>query len=98
MGELPIFNQIMETFSVNQLAEMVQRTGKKLGYDVHISHMENPRKEMEEHYYNPKYQGPIELGVTPHYLTDDVLNGTLRVVADYKANIRSDVIFKGVKC
>jgi UDP-sulfoquinovose synthase len=95
-GELRIFNQIMETFSANELAEMVQRVGAKLGYDVRIDHLENPRKEAEEHYYNPTYQGLIDLGVAPHYLTDEVMEGMFRVVERYKENIRRDVIFRNI--
>jgi len=96
-GELRIFNQIMETFSANELAEMTQRVGKQLGYDVQVDHLENPRKEAEEHYYNPTYQGLIELGVKPHYLTDEVMAEMFKVVEKYKDTIRKDVIFKGVK-
>lgn len=96
-GDLRIFNQIMETFSANELAEMTQRVGQSLGYDVQVDHLENPRKEAEEHYYNPTYQGLIELGVKPHYLTDDVMAEMFKVVEKYKDSIRQDVIFKGVK-
>jgi len=96
-GELRIFNQIMETFSVNELAERVRAVGEQLGYTVKIDHLENPRKEAEEHYYNPFYQGLIDIGVKPHYLTDEVLEGMFAVVAQNKANIREDVIFKGIK-
>ena len=96
-GELRIFNQIMETFSVNELAEMTRRVGKSLGYDVQIKNLENPRKESEDHHYNPTYQGLIEIGVKPHYLTDDVMAGMFKVVERYKENIRKDVIFKGIK-
>ena len=96
-GELRIFNQIMETFSANELAEMVQRVGSSLGYQVEIKKIENPRKEAENHYYNPTYQGLIEIGVEPHYLTDSVLQGMFEIVAKYKNNIRNDVIFKGIK-
>ena len=96
-GELRIFNQIMETFSANQLAEMVQRVGAERGHEVKIDHLENPRKEAEEHYYNPVYQGLIDIGVTPHYLTDEVLHGMFAVVEKYRDNIRRDVIFRGIK-
>jgi UDP-sulfoquinovose synthase len=96
-GELRIFNQIMETFSVNELAEKVRQIGKSLGYNVKIDHMENPRKEAEEHYYNPTYQGLIEIGVEPHYLTDEVLERMFRVARQFKDNIRKDVIFRGIK-
>jgi UDP-sulfoquinovose synthase len=96
-GELRIFNQIMETFSVNQLADKVKSVGDSLGLDVQIKIIENPRKEAEEHYYNPTYQGLIELGVEPHYLTDEVMTGMFKIVAQYKESIRKDVIFRGVK-
>jgi len=96
-GRLMIYNQIMETFSVNDLAERVLQTGNKLGYAVEIKRIENPRREAEEHYYNPKYQGLLELGVKPHYLTDEFLESMFRVVEFYKDNIRKDVIFKGIK-
>ncbi len=96
-GELRIFNQVMETFSVNDLAEKTQSVGRKLGYDVKIDHMENPRKEAEEHYYNPTYQGLIDIGVTPHYLTNSVMEEMFQVVEQYKNNIRREVIFRGVK-
>ena len=79
------------------LAEKVQRIGQKLGYPVKIKNLENPRKELEEHYYNPAYQGLIDIGVTPHYLTDEVLEGMFAIVAEHKENIRRDVIFKGIK-
>ena len=54
-------------------------------------------KEAEEHYYNPRYQGLIDIGVVPHYLTHDVMESMFRVVTQYKENIRKDVIFRGVK-
>jgi UDP-sulfoquinovose synthase len=96
-GELRIFNQIMETFSVNELAEKVQQVGKMRGYSVQLNHLENPRKEAEEHYYNPTYQGLKEIGVEPHYLTDDVLAEMMSTVEKHKKNIRNDIIFKGIK-
>ena len=85
-GDLRIFNQITETFMVNELAEKVKQVGAKLGYDVKINHIENPRKEAEEHYYNPKYTGLIELGLRPHSLTEEVLIGMFEIVE-----------FKGIK-
>ena len=97
IGELRIFNQIMETFSVNQLAEMTQRVGESRGLKVEIKSIENPRKEAEDHYYNPTYQGLQEIGVKPNYLTDEVMNSMFDIVESYRDNIREDVIFKGIK-
>ena len=96
-GQLNIFNQIMETFSANQLAEMTKEAGDRLGYNVQIKNIVNPRKELEEHYYNPAYQGLINLGVKPNYLTPEVMDSMFRLVEKYKGNIRKETIFRGIK-
>lgn len=96
-GELRIFNQIMETFSVNELADKIKVVGDILNLNVTINHLENPRKELEEHYYNPVYQGLIDLGVKPHYLTEQMLKTIFLKVMESKNNIRKDVIFRGIK-
>jgi UDP-sulfoquinovose synthase len=95
--ELRIFNQIMETFSANQLAEMVSRVGRARGHDVQIKSIPNPRREAEKHYYNPSYQGLKDIGVEPHLLTDEVLHGFFEIVERHRGNIRPDVIFSGIK-
>lgn len=96
-GELRIFNQFTETFSVNELAEKVQKVGSGLGLDVKVNHLENPRKELEEHYYNPKHTGLLELGLTPNYLTDEVLSEMISFVEKHKNNISEHKIFRGTK-
>lgn len=95
-GELRIFNQFTETFSVNQLAERVQRVGANLGLDVKIKLIENPRKEAEEHYYNPKHTGLLDLGLEPNYLTDEMLSKMIRFVQNQKGSIKRDQIFRRV--
>jgi len=95
-GELRIFNQFVETFSVNELAERVQKAGKELGLDVGIKSIKNPRKEAEEHYYNPMHTGLMELGLQPHCLTDEILSRMMETVLRYKDAIRLNTIFRGV--
>ncbi len=96
-GKLRIFNQIMETFSVNELAEKTKRAAENIGIHVEIKKIENPRKEAEAHYYNPTYQGLLDIGVEPHYLTDEVMIDMLTVVDSFKRNIREDRIYSGIK-
>lgn len=96
-GELRIFNQFTETFSVNQLAEKIQSVGKQLGMDVKVNSIENPRKEKEEHYYNPKHTGLLELGLNTNYLTDEVLAELMQYVMKHKAGIHHHKIFRGTK-
>lgn len=95
-GEMRIFNQIMETFSVLQIAEKIKKVGNSLGYDVTVKNLENPRKEAESHYYNPTYQGLKDIGVIPHLLTDKVIARMFTLVEKYKNNIRWNVIFRGI--
>jgi UDP-sulfoquinovose synthase len=96
-GELRIFNQIGETFSVNKLAEQVKIVGEKLGFDIKIDHIENPRKEREKHYYNPVYTGLLKLGLKPHYLNYEIIQQIFSIVEKYKENINRSVIFRGIK-
>jgi UDP-sulfoquinovose synthase len=95
-GELRIFNQVTEIFSVRDLAERVKRVGEGLGYRVEMQEVENPRVEKEEHYYNPKYTGLLDLGLKPHYLTDEVTEEFFRVAEKYKDRINRDAIFRGI--
>ncbi len=96
-GELRIFNQFVETFTVNELAYKVQSSGKRHGLDVKIENLPNPRKEMEEHYYNPTHTGLLELGLEPHCLTDERMDEMMRLILRYKDHIQTDCIFSNVK-
>ena len=96
-GELKIYNQFVETFSVNQLANSVKETGSAMGLNVEVKCIDNPRKEMEEHYYNPAHTGLLELGLEPNYLNESILKKILEKVCLHKESITSDRIFRGVK-
>jgi len=96
-GELKIYNQVTETFSVNELAGKVARVGQQRGHQVEVKSIENPRIEKEEHYYNPTYTGLKDLGLQPHLLTDEVLHGMFEVVERHKDNIHEHKIFRGIK-
>lgn len=95
-GELRIFNQFVETFSVSELAECVKRVGNTLGLKVQIQSIENPRKEAEEHYYNPANTGLLDLGLKPHYLTDEVLAGMIETVIHYRGYIDNHKIYRKI--
>jgi UDP-sulfoquinovose synthase len=96
-GELRVYNQFTETFSVKELAERVKRVGGDLGIVVSIDRLENPRKELEEHYYNPAHTGLLDLGLEPTYLTDDTLGEIIEKVSQFKHLISTDRFFRGVK-
>jgi len=64
-GEYRTFNQFEEIYSVYKLAEIVKEVADDLGLDAKIRHLENPRIEAEEHYYNPDHQHLLDLGYSP---------------------------------
>ena len=96
-GHLRILNQFTETFSVNRLAERIQQVAASMGMAVEVQHIDNPRKEQEEHYYNPAHHGLIELGLKPHLMTDDVIAGMLDRVLAHRDQIVVDRILPRVK-
>lgn len=95
-SEMKIYNQLTETFSVNQIADKVQKVGNQMGLNVEIKSIPNPRKEMEEHYYNPVHSGLTDLGLKPHYMTDDVLGTMLERIIEAKDRIVTDRIMPRV--
>ena len=96
-GELRILNQFTEQFSVNELADRVQKAGKGLGLDVEVKSIENPRKEAEDHYYNAAHSGLMELGLKPNYMTEDVLAEMLTVILKHKDAISHQRIMPRVR-
>ena len=96
-GELRIFNQITETFTVTELAQKVQDAAKSIGINVDIQSIENPRKESEEHYYNPTYTGLTELGLQPTLMNNDVLAEMIELIISKKDRINSDLILPRIK-
>lgn len=96
-GEFRVLNQFTETFSVNDLAHRVVEAARQIGIKAEAKSISNPRREMEEHYYNPHNTGLLELGLKPYPLTPDVLAGMLRFVQRHKENIRPDFAQPTVK-
>ena len=96
-GELRIFNQFTETFSVNDLAAKVQEAGSDLGLNIQIQHIKNPRLESEKHYYKPANTGLIQLGLEPHFLTREFLAEMMQFVLKNKKRIKPDQIYQNVK-
>ncbi len=86
-GEFRVFNQFTEQFSVGDLATMVQKAGDSLGLKVDIDHLENPRIEREEHYFNAKNTNLLNLGLQPHYLSDSLLDSLMNFAVKYKHRV-----------
>ena len=86
-GECRVYNQFTEQFSVLELAELVQAAGAKLGLNVEIERLPDPRVEAEEHYYNARHSKLIDLGLKPHYLSDALLDSLMNIALRYRDRI-----------
>jgi UDP-sulfoquinovose synthase len=91
-GEFRVFNQFTEQFSVLQLARMVEAAGKKLGINVTIDHLPDPRVEAEEHYYNAKHTKLSDLGLKPHLLSESLLDSLLNIAIEYRERIDASLL------
>jgi UDP-sulfoquinovose synthase len=96
-GECRVFNQFTEQFSVLELAEMVRAAAWKLGMRVNIEHLEGPRVESEEHYYNAKHSKLIDLGLQPHYLSDSLLDSLMNIAIRYQDRIDTSLFLPQVQ-
>ena len=79
-GEFRVFNQFTESFSVGELAEMVSNAAG----GAKIVHLDDPRVELEEHYYRAAHTKLLDLGLMPFLLGDELL-------ADLLATARAHV-------
>ena len=91
-GEFRVFNQFTEQFSVNEFAEITQRSAAELGYEVEIQHFSNPRVELEEHYYNAANTKLRDLGLQPHLLGDELVRSMLSTIERHKDRVISRAI------
>lgn len=64
-GTYRTFNQFEETYSINLLADMVRIAADREHLRTEVRHIDNPRYEHEEHYYNPTNQKLLDLGYKP---------------------------------
>jgi UDP-sulfoquinovose synthase len=87
VGEFRVFNQFTEVFTVLELAEIVVAAGKHVGIEVQVSHIDNPRVEAEEHYYNPRNDALLALGLKPRLLSDELVEDMLNRVARHAGAI-----------
>jgi UDP-sulfoquinovose synthase len=91
-GEFRVFNQFTESFSVLELAELVQKAGAEYGLDVQLGPVENPRVELEEHYYNATHTKLLDLGLRPHLLSAELVESMFSVIERFKDRVIVDHI------
>ncbi|MFG2086897.1 NAD-dependent epimerase/dehydratase family protein [Spirillospora sp. NPDC048824] len=88
-GEFRVFNQMTEAASVQEMADTVARC---FPGDVQIDHLDNPRVEREEHYYNVVHTRLLDLGLSPHLLSDTLITSLFDVAKRYAARVKPEAL------
>jgi UDP-sulfoquinovose synthase len=55
--------------------------------EVRIEYLDNPRVEAEGHYYNVVHRGLVDLGLTPHCLSETLISSMFSIAARYKDRV-----------
>ncbi len=98
-GEYRVFNQFEEAYSIFELAERVAKVATELGMNAEIRHLENPRVEAEEHYFNPDHQHLLDLGYEPTHDMASELVVMLTDLQKYRDRIEAkrDVLIPDIR-
>src|SRR6516165_10529567 len=87
-GEFRVFNQFTESFSVNELAGKVSSAAG----GAEIVHLDDPRVELEEHYYRAAHTKLLDLGLLPFLLDDDLLSDLLGIARSHIGRLDRSVL------
>jgi UDP-sulfoquinovose synthase len=91
-GEMRVYNQFTENFSVLELAELVRAAGAEVGLDVAVDSIDNPRVELEQHYYHPTHTKLLDLGLKPHLLNETLIESVFSTIERHRDRVITDHI------
>ena len=69
------------------MADIVIAGAKKCNISIKKDSIINPRTEMQEHYYNPKNDNLINLGLKPTFFDEDLAAKMIKKVEKYSDEI-----------
>ena len=86
-------------YDVTELAAKVQHVANSLGIETSINNLENPRQEMEEHYYVPDHQHLLDLGYKPTHDVEAEMRLILQDLVMHRERIKqkADVLIPDVR-
>ncbi len=88
-GEFRVFNQATEQFSLDELAKVVANSYPG---GVEVEHIDNPRVELENHYYNFTHTALESLGLVPHLLGDTLLEQMYGVIERHRDRVDLELL------
>jgi UDP-sulfoquinovose synthase len=95
-GEMRVFNQFTEQFSIRELADLVVKASVELGITAEIKALPNPRVEAAEHYYNATHTALLDLGLEPHFLGESLLDSLVNIAIEHRDRVDMDLILPRV--
>ena len=96
-GEYRVFNQFTEQFSILDLTHQVHDAGLAYGLPVEVRHLDNPRVESEEHYYNAAHTKLLDLGLEPHLLSETLIESMFSAIERHKDRVILDHIMPSTR-
>jgi UDP-sulfoquinovose synthase len=95
-GEMRVFNQFTEQFSIRELADLVVKASVELGITAEVKALPNPRVEAAEHYYNAAHTALLDLGLEPHFLGESLLDSLVNIAIEHRDRVDMDLILPRV--
>jgi UDP-sulfoquinovose synthase len=83
-GEFRVFNQMTEAMSVEEIAKTVAECYPG---PAEIEYLDNPRVELDTHYYNVVHTGLVDLGLEPHRLCDTLITSLFATVERHRQRV-----------
>ena len=87
-GEYRVFNQFENAYTIEELARLVQSVAAEIGLPAQIKRYDNPRTELEEHYYQPDREHLLKLGYQPTRDMRGVVRAMLLELCDHRERIK----------
>ncbi len=88
-GQFRVFNQFENAYTISELACMVKEVGFRIGLKPEIGRYDNPRTEMEEHYYQPDRRHLLDLGYEPTRDIKSVMQGMMLELLAHRERIQA---------
>ena len=88
-GEFRVFNQATESFSLQEMAKVVQNS---FPGQVDIEYVDNPRVEIENHHYSFTHTALQSLGLKPHLLSETLLHHMFDVIDAHRDRVDLDLL------
>ena len=88
-GEFRVFNQATESFSLSEMAKVV---ADSYPGSVSIENVENPRVEVENHYYNFTHTALESLGLEPHLLSETLFQSMFGIIEQHRDRVDLELL------